>query len=660
MFARFNYSISDRKERGAAINSLSTVTDTQFGLQTVTAGLTYRGSSTLINDVRFNWSHSSASGRDQLDDFGGAMPLRSALIFPPSFDEGDSIFQFSPATNARIRQLSFGRDVSNVQMQINIVDNVLFQMRNHLFKGGLDFRTSSPRIAPPLYEQQVAFDNIQSALSLRSVFIGVASNLPVQASFRNYSIYAQDSWHVANRLSFAYGIRWDYNPQPAGRDANGQQPFAIKNIDNLPALSLAPPGAPLYRSTANNFAPRLGFSYEIRRSSGTETIVKTGTGVFYDLGNGPAGNAFNGTSFPFSAAKLFFGAPFPLSRSDASPPLIPATPPFRPVAAFPSVLKVPYTWQWNLTLQQSIGEKQMLSLGYLGASGHSLLRTEEYVGGVAGVPEVFTQVLFTNNAGYSNYNALQVQFVRRATEGLHVIASYSFAHSFDNVSTDSIFTGIPGQFLNTSVDYGPSDFDIKHTATVGMNYAPKFKSSSHRLNTLLCDWTIDAITMIHSSLPVNVTVSRDVGFGFYDFRPDLVPGIPMYVGYSHAPGGRRLNPLALSVPSAARQGSLTRNAFRGFPLFQMDLAVQRDFRVNERIRINARVEAFNIFNHPSFSPELGQMGTLDSIGRFFPQDGFGLSQATLAQGLGAFATGFSPLYQIGGPRSLQLALKVGF
>jgi len=109
---------------------------------------------------------------------------------------------------------------------------------------------------------------------------------------------------------------------------------------------------------------------------------------------------------------------------------------------------------------------------------------------VAGVPQSFTQVLFSNNAGYSNYNALQVRLARRATAGAHIIASYSFSHSFDNVSTDSIFTGIPGQFLNPRVDYGPSDFDVRHTATLGVDYNPKFGGNSHALNTLLSNWQL--------------------------------------------------------------------------------------------------------------------------------------------------------------------------
>jgi hypothetical protein len=664
MFGRFDYSISDRKQRGSAINSLSTITDSHFGLQTVTAGLTYRVSSTFINDLRFNWTESMASGSDQLDGFGGAVPPRLEDIFPSPFNAKNSTFQFLSAINARNRELTLGREVANAQRQVNVVEAVSYQIRNHIFKAGLDFRRLSPETSPAAYAQQVIFADIQGALSLQSLFAAVASTVPVHSKFRNYSAYLQDTWKAGRRLSIAYGWRWDYNPAPSGQGSNRQRPFAIENIDNLSALSLAPPGTPIYHSTLTDFAPRLGLAYELRSSSGTESIVRAGAGVFYDLGNGTAGNAFDGTNFPFLSQKLFFGALFPLSPEDASPPTGPALPPFRTIVAFPSVLKAPYTWQWNLSIQQSLGSRQILSVGYAGSSGHSLLRTEEYTGGVGGVPSAFTQILFTNNAGYSRYNALQVRFVRRAGWGANLVASYSFSHSFDNVSSDSIL-GIPGQFLNPSLDYGPSDFDVRHTATAGVDYSPKFEVNSHTLKALLENWAIDSIAVTHSSPPVNVTVSRDIGFGMYDFRPDLMPGIAMYIDDPNAPGGRRFNSLALSVPPANQQGSLSRNFFRGFPLVEVDVALQRRFRITERLTMHARIEAFNLFNHPSFSSESGAMGTLDSNGRFVPQSGFGLSQSTLAQGLaggdrGAFGTGFSPLYQIGGTRSLQIALKLGF
>jgi hypothetical protein len=103
---------------------------------------------------------------------------------------------------------------------------------------------------------------------------------------------------------------------------------------------------------------------------------------------------------------------------------------------------------------------------------------------------------------------------------------------------------------------------------------------------------------------------------------------------------------------AGRQGTLGRNALRGFPLSQLDLAVRRQFALSERTRLQLRAEFFNVFNHPNFGDPVGDLGS-----RLF-----GLSTQTLARGLGTGGVngGLSPLYQVGGPRSVQLALRLGF
>jgi hypothetical protein len=278
------------------------------------------------------------------------------------------------------------------------------------------------------------------------------------------------------------------------------------------------------------------------------------------------------------------------------------------------------------------------------------------------VPTNFSQVLFTNNAGFSHYNALQVQFRRNSRKGPQVTASYTLAHSLDNVSTDASFDGVPGQFLNPRGDYGPSDFDIRHTGTLGLNYKLHLGCKSLVSKVLFSDWFIDPIVMIRSSPPVDVLVLRDIGFGVYPLRPNRVNGVSLYIGDSAVPGGRRINPAALSVSSDSRQGNLGRNFFRGFPLFQADVALGRRFRVSQYLDFLTRVEAFNLFNHPNFSPPASQLGRVDPSGRLILQNGFGVSQMILAQGLqsGSFNAGFSPLYQIGGARSVQLSLKAEF
>jgi hypothetical protein len=172
----------------------------------------------------------------------------------------------------------------------------------------------------------------------------------------------------------------------------------------------------------------------------------------------------------------------------------------------------------------------------------------------------------------------------------------------------------------------------------------------------------------------------DVGFFEFnsgsnaDVRPDLVPQQPLYVSGSQCavvfgaqcPGGKGFNPAAFTDPpvdpvtgNPIRQGNTPRNFLRGFGAIQWDLAVHRDFPIHELVKLQFRAEFFNVLNHPNF----GQPNAQYLSPAFGGPAGFGLSTETLAQSLNGDNLGagaFNPLYQIGGPRSVQLALKLMF
>jgi len=125
------------------------------------------------------------------------------------------------------------------------------------------------------------------------------------------------------------------------------------------------------------------------------------------------------------------------------------------------------------------------------------------------------------------------------------------------------------------------------------------------------------------------------------------------------PGGKGFNPAAFVNPpvdpitgNPVRQGDSGRNYLRGFAALQWDFAVHRDFRVYESLHLQFRAEMFNILNRPNFGPPSGEFGV----------GAFGLSSQTLGQYLGSNVGGggFSSLYQVGGPRSIQLALRLTF
>src|SRR5215469_9049080 len=135
-------------------------------------------------------------------------------------------------------------------------------------------------------------------------------------------------------------------------------------------------------------------------------------------------------------------------------------------------------------------------------------------------------------------------------------------------------------------------------------------------------------------------------------RPNVNPGVPLEIYGARYPGGKIFNSVAFSEPPSGQQGNFGRNVLRGFGAAQADVALQRQLRVTEKVGLRFRAEFFNIFNHPNFGPPNDDLTS--------PL--FGHSTQTLASSLGSGGAngGFNPLYQIGGPRSIQLALKVVF
>jgi len=169
---------------------------------------------------------------------------------------------------------------------------------------------------------------------------------------------------------------------------------------------------------------------------------------------------------------------------------------------------------------------------------------------------------------------------------------------------------------------------------------------------LLRNWSVDGILTTRSAAPVDIFYRRDLGFGPLNFRPDLVAGIPLYLNNPSFPGGRAINRDAFAVPQIARPGTLSRNALRGFPLAQFDLALRRNFALTERIKLQFGADIFNFFNHPNFGDPVEDLGS--SL--------FGRSTAMLARSLGSNvgSVGLNSFYQLGGPRTIQISLKLQF
>jgi hypothetical protein len=309
-------------------------------------------------------------------------------------------------------------------------------------------------------------------------------------------------------------------------------------------------------------------------------------------------------------------------------------------------------------------------MSYIGSAGRRLIQTAN----ARNANPSFADAQLVTNGATSNYNALQVQFRRQLSHGLEGLVSYTWAHSIDTASAGS--TGLDSNDLlpaNANVNRGPSDFDIRHGFSAAITYeVPTFKSNG-LLDQIVRSWSLQSIVHVQSASPAGVLdgdFQQQLGVFRTQVRPDVVPGMPFYLSGPHYPGGKAFNAAAFVHPPTtpagcdpevdfpcdpARQGNLARNALRGFGLAQWDFAIHRDFAIHESLKLQFRAEMFNVVNHPNFGPPSGCLGP-------FCGTPFGVAMHTLAQSLGANVGtgGFDPLYQLGGPRSVQLALKLTF
>jgi hypothetical protein len=387
-------------------------------------------------------------------------------------------------------------------------------------------------------------------------------------------------------------------------------------------------------------------AYQLSQAAGWETVVRGGIGLFRDLGTGPAGLAIG--TFPFSASKTFQNVPFPLSTQQAAPAAFSTGPPYANIVVFEPNLKLPQTYQWNITVEQALGSDQTISLSYVSAVGRDLLRQE--VLRLVNLPNPdFTRVAVERNAATSDYHAFQLNFQRRLSRGLQSLASYSWSHSTDSASTESGFN-VPAAKITPNLNRGPSDFDVRHSFSAALTYDFPLHDLKAPVTAVFSDWSVDAIFRARSATPVDVIMNRQL-FGIPQVnRPDLILGVPLYLNDPSVAGGRRINRAAFKPPPLNEQGSLGRNSLRGFSASQLDLALRRRFNLRERFNLQFRADFFNIFNHPNFGDP----------NRFYDDvNFFGRSLQTLAQSL-TEAGGLSPIYQVGGPRSIQLALKLQF
>lgn len=641
----------------------------QIDVTTVTAGLTWAATPALASDLRVNWSGSQGRFEFVGREIDGARLPPDSLLFGPNLPRETSSVTLNLLASPNTLSLSQGRTLGNDQRQWNVVETVSLHSGAHHLKFGLDWRRLAPAVKARSIGVTHAFttrpgsNGVTDLLETGRVNVSIQALAPV-TDFRihNFSGFAQDTWRVRPRLTLNYGIRYELNPPPSGR----LLPYRLDQVKNPLVARLAPPNTRLYETQWLNFAPRAGLAWQLGGTG--DLVLRAGGGVFYDVGNGPALQGY--TSFPYNSIRSLPGETWPVPVERIQPAPFHQDPPYSSTfRVMDPQLRLPYTVQWNVTLERAFGARHLASLAYVGSRGERLLRTEilrnvsafgQPVNPVIN-PALFaptSTVFITRNEASQRYHSLQAQFQRRMGGGLDALASYTWSKAIDNMSDEATaglpVTGIGSYSLDLDREFAPADFDVRHVFTGGFTWRLPAAGQSP-LRPLLRGWSLQGILRLRTGLPFHVITQAVDPLNFGSNRRVDYLGGPNWLDDPAAPGGRRLNPAAFRIPETGRLGTLGRNSLRGFPARQLDLSLRRELRWAESAGLQLQLEAFNVFNTPNF-------GLPNRALNPFPDAFFGQPTQMLGRSLGAGGTagGLSPLYQVGGPRSLQLSARIFF
>jgi hypothetical protein len=643
LFGRYADSPSDTTTYNLAIAQ-----STSMPTETLTLGSTYAFSPHQSNELRFNFTRSDGRSSDLSTGLGGAVPLSLNGIpgpggapFPEKNSQLYATFTFANFTNFALSTLPAD------QRQFNLVDAHDWAVGKHTIKVGLDWRrlrTSLPSWNPV---EEIAFASESEVLSNAPSFAevqswGTSKEVPV---YQNFSSFAQDEWKATPQLALSIGLRWDINPPPS--NPGGPNPYTVDQITNLSTTKLAPEGTPLWKTDWLGLAPRIGMAYQLHPGSPRKTVFRGGFGIFYDPGNTTGSLGFQGIGF--ISVQQVSPASYPLSSAQLTlPPPSIATPyggtnSSTSVIGYDPNLKLPYSLQYNFAMEQGLSSHESLTLGYVASGARRLLTTFDAYPASIGNTNFGTNTILALVQGRasSSYNSFQAKYQRSLSRGLQALVSYTWAHSIDNASN------------NFNIYYllrASSDFDIRHNLQAAMTYVTPRAVSLGKGSAVFADWGLDLRFQARTALPVDIigTQEIDPNNGEYiQYQPNSVSGQPLYLYGPGYPGGKIINFNAFEVAADGVQGDLPRNDARAFGALQLDSAIRRDIPIRDRLRLQIRAEAFNVFNHPMFGPVYNYL--------FYGPSLFGYAYSTLnSQG------NLNSLYQSGGPRSLQLSLKATF
>lgn len=614
---------------------------------------------------------------------------------PDTLGISPSLPQYAHVPNIHFSTFSFGASggaLGVTETTAQVMDNFSRVIRTHTLTVGGQFRYNQLTEYNGGSNGDFEFHNGsdgETGLEFADFLIGAPARYSQGQGYPSYGrsryigLFAQDSWRVRPNLTLNYGLRWDVS-RPWS-EKYGQLETLVLGLDSTrfpgsPTGWVFPgdPGIPstLAPTRYDNFAPRIGLAYSPSSNSGFlrtltggpgNTSIRAGWGKFYstfegatnfnEIGDAPFG-AFYGSPVPPQFVTPFVdrgtgnieGQRFPVPLPTTGTPI--NWPNFLPIGTSPAFWYknvLPYTEEYQLSIQRQVGPRTLLTASYVGAQGHHLLSsleanlgnpalcmsvdeltevTDGVVCGPGGENGVYHPVTggtinstrgpfgpsFSSDgyfitSGKSAYNSLQLSLRQRLAQ-LEFLAGYTYSKSLDNGSGY-------GEQINP-LDQGQrslSSFDVRHNFVISYDYKLPFDRLGGP-SRLLQGWRLSGITRFATGLPVTLIETDDRAYlgtnsaGAISLPVDTPNYTPGSLNISDPRSGNPYFNTALFSPEGlGTLGNARRRFFSGPGLNNWDMALLKDTLIKEGMNLEFRVELFNAFNHAQFQGPDGNVNS---------------------------------------------------
>ena len=633
--------------------------------QAMAFGMVWVFSPTIVSETRLGYS---LGDYFQLPpNFGTPCPgeligLKNAPT-DPALCGGIPVFNFPGGTLRRI-----GRTTSQPQFQtprsMNVRESVAWHHGSHAFKFGAEvlnldtgIRDVSSLLGQFDFSGRFTGSNGRWENALADLLLGFPSryqqdsNTTFDIYQHMYFFFVQDDWKVSRKLTLNIGLRYEFATPPRERD------FKWANFDSATGKFVTAKDGSLFEQALihpdrNDFAPRVGFAY----SATQKTVIRGAYGIFYNHSNRLGREGLLGFNPPFIIlADSNISGSGTLRSTDAILRLQDGVPPgfvdinhvnLTTVArkAQDPNQRSPYVQQYSFGIQRELFQDMVFDISYVGNRALKLpsfrnLNPNLFSFNAQGVAVVGPRELSSlgfngdiqilENLGIGNYNSFQTKLERRFSKGVTLLAAYTYGKaltdSVDHLSTSGAGNGVDvGEYKEPQdphrrrLEYGPSEFDVKHRFVLsGVWQLPFGRGKTHGnswsrgTDLALGGWEFSPIFVAQGGLPLTINQSQNVNIGGERrFRPDRLGNGALpdsqrtvdqwfdtsaFLPLTNTPGQAGF----LFVPNRIF-GNSGVGILRAPGLVNLDFNLSKDFRIYERLSAQFRAEFFNSLNHSNF------------------------------------------------------------